>query len=401
MSSKKIWILCGTILAVAAVVIVIIFLTEPTAQSEAATRETAMLVSVEEVDKGNFTPVIVATGTVRPVEDVSLSPLVSGQVIRRDDSFVPGGFVKKDEVLLQIDPSDYRNTLELRKSELQQVRTELQTEMGRQKIAQQDLELIGGDTLSQDQKELVLRQPQLDAIKARIRSAEAAVDQAQLNLNRTTIRAPFDSHIINQNVTVGSQVAPGDDLGRLVGAEFYWVNVTVPVNKMKWLSFAENRGEQGSMVKIKNASAWGEEESRNGYLDQQIGALDNQTRLARILIKVPDPLGFEGEETEAPKMIIGSFVEAHINAQPVENVVRLSRDFIRNNETVWVMKDGKLDIREVKILLNDAQYAYISEGLEDGELVVTTNISTVTDGARLRTEKDSMATEAMENSEME
>lgn len=388
MSTKKILIICGGILLVAAAITVLIFLTEPSAKSEGATKQMAMLVEVQPAEKGDFTPVLVATGTVQPVEDVMLSPLVSGEIVRRDPSFTPGGFVSKGEVLLQIDPSDFRNTLELRKSELQQAETNLQVEMGRQEVAEQDLELLGIDSLSPNQKSLVLRKPQLNSVEANLKSAKASVQQAQLNLSRTTIKAPYDAHILSQNVTIGSQVTPGDNLGRLVGTDYYWVNLTVPVNKIKWLQFPDTDSEKGSPVKILSSSAWNKGEFREGYLYKQVGALDDQTRLARILVRVPDPLA-KNSEKDKPELMIGSFVEAHMQAEEIKDVVRMNRDFLRSNNTVWVMQDGELRIRDLDILLSDSKYVYIKSGLEDGDKVVTTNLSTVSNGIKLRTEKDS------------
>ena len=350
-----------------------------------------MLVDVIPAKKGTFKPVIEATGTVQPVEDVNLSPLVSGQIIRRDPAFTPGGFVKKNQVLLQIDPADYRNTLELRKSEFMQSQTTLDTEMGRQQIAEQDLQLIADDSLfgsnplSQEERQLVLRKPQLNAVKATIGAAKAAVDQANLNLERTTIRAPFDAHILSQNVTKGSLVAQGDILGRIVGTESYWVMATVPVSKLQWLRFPNQNSDEGAAVRIENSSAWAEDAYREGYLDRQIGALDNQTRLARVLVKVRDPLATSKELAGKPKLMIGTFVEVNIQAEPLSNVVRLSRSYVRGNETVWVMKDNKLEIRKVKIVMTDDTYAYISDGLEDNEQIVVTDLSTVSNGIGLRT----------------
>lgn len=382
MNKKKILIICVGILAVAAVVTYIIFSSEPTAKSESATKEMAMLVEVKTVEEGEFTPTFVATGTVEPVEDIVLSPLVGGQVLRRAEAFVPGGFVKRGTVLLQIDPADYRYALELKKAELRQAETELEMEMGRQEVAQQDLELIGGDSLSGQEKSLVLRKPQLNAVKARIQSARAAVDQAQVNLNRTTITAPFDAHILSQNVTAGSQVAPGDNVGRLVGSDSYWIELTVPVSTLRWLKFPKKAGEKGSMVKIKNNSAWPEGEFREGYLAKHVGALDNETRLARVLIRVPDPLAYS---SEGPELMIGAFVEVRLKGQPIKDVTRLERDYVRTNNTVWVKEKGELMIREVDILLQDADHAYITQGLKEGDTVVTTNLSTVTNGIPLRT----------------
>ena len=372
----------------------LIFFTEPEAQSEGATIETAILVDVVTTEKGTYAPTIVATGTVQPVEDVILSPLVPGQIVRRDPAFTPGGFVQKGEVLLQIDPSDYRNTLELRKSELLQSETALATEMGRQQIAEQDLELINNDSLfgdnplSDNETQLVLRQPQLNAVKANIEAARASMNQAQLNLDRTTIRAPFDAHILSQNVTVGSQVSQGDDLGRIVGTDSYWVLATVPVSRLQWLKFPESGKEKGSMVRIENPSAWPSGAHREGYLDRQIGALDNQTRLARVLVRVDDPLATSDQLQGAPKLMIGTFVEVNIQADSIPNVVRLDRDLIRSNQTAWVMKDNLLEIRELDIILTDNQHAYIKSGLEDGDKVVSTNLSTVTNGVELRTRSE-------------
>lgn len=392
MSTKKILIICFGILLLAVIVTYFIFSTEPTASSEGATKKTAMLIDVVKAEQGNFKPVIEATGTVQPVEEVMLSPQVSGQVIRRSPEFIPGGFVKKGAVLLQIDPSDFRNTLELRKSDLLQAKTDLNMEMGRQEVAEQDLELAGVDSLSANQRSLVLRQPQLDAIKARVKAAEAAVAQAELELSRTTIRAPFDAHILSQNVTVGSQVTPGDQLGRLVGSEQYWVNLTVPVDKLQWLSFPKSNNETGSTVQIRN-SGWPKDIYRTGYLDKQVGALDDQTRLARVLVRVNDPLAREDTTNIQRELIIGGFVEAEVQAREIENVVRLNRDYLRTNQTVWVNEEGELSIREVEIILTDAKYAYISKGLEQGENIITTNLSVVSEGAKLRTKAPETSSE--------
>ena len=390
MSTKKIVIICIGILVLAAVITSFIFLSEPTAQKEGATREMAMLVNVTEAEAGNFSPLLIATGTVEPVEDVILSARVGGEVNRRSPAFVPGGFVKKGDLLLQIDPSDYRNNLELRRSELLQAKTDLDVEMGRQEVAEQDLELVGGQSLTPEEQALVLRQPQLNAVKARIKAAQAAVDQAQLELARTSIKAPFDAHILTQNVTTGSQVAPGEDLGRLVGTEKYRVILSVPVSRLQYLRFPNSENRKGSSVRIRNTAAWPADTYRTGHVASQVGALDNQTRLARILVEVPDPLA-QDKAVGKPELIIGTFVESLIEGNEIEDVVRLDRDYLRDNDKVWVMQDGKLFIREVDVLLTDSQYAYITEGLEHGEKVITTNLSTVAEGAAVRTEADTTA----------
>lgn len=383
------FIICVIILLMAAAAVYYIFSTEPTAQSEGTVKRTAMLVSVDTVFEGNFQPEFVATGTVQPEEEVQLNSMVMGQVVEKSPDFIPGGLVRKGDLLLKIDPSDYQIQLELRKSELLQAQSDLMVEQGRQYIAEQDLALVGGDSLSEDQKSLVLRKPQLEAIKAQISFAQASYDQARLNLDRTLITAPFDAQVITQEVNIGSRVGVSDDLGRLVGVNHYWVNVTLPVDKLKWISIPHNGHGRGAQATIRNTTSWPAGEVRTGRLHRQIGILDEQTRLARVLIRVEDPLVRQSRHDGLPRLLIGEFVEARIKGDMVNDVVRLNRDFLRNNQTVWVMEEGKLSIRKPTILLLDDEYAYISEGLSDGEFVVTTNLSTVTEGIPLRTESDS------------
>ena len=384
MNSKKRLLICAGVLLAAGAVTLLIFLTEPTASRSGAVKATAMLVDVTTVRRGTFNPTIRAMGTVKPSQDVILSPRVSGQIAERSASFTPGGYVEEGQALLQIDPADYENVLQQRQSDLSQVVSDLNIEQGRQNVAEQDYQLLA-DTLSDENQALVLREPQLAAVQARVEAARAAVDQAQLNLQRTTIRAPFDAHILSRNVTRGSQVAPGDNLGRLVGLDTYWVETTVPLSKLRWIELPDAGQRNGSTAMIRNRAAWREGEYRQGRVYKLVGALEDQTRMARVLVSVPDPHAYRSENASAPQLMIGSFVEVRIQAQALSDVIRLNRDYVRKDNTVWVMDDeNRLRIRDVDIAFRDADYAYITGGLEDQAQVVTTNLSTVVDGSRLR-----------------
>jgi RND family efflux transporter MFP subunit len=385
MNWKKTFFISGGILAIAVGVTALIFSTEPTAEQAGATRATPMLVDVIEVERDDYRPTIEAMGTVRPSQEVNLSPRVSGEVETLSDAFTPGGYVEKGEQLLQIDSSDYRNTLEQRKSELRQARADLNIEMGLQDVARQDYRLFA-DTLSEENKALFLRRPQLESVRSSVESAQAAVDQAQLNLDRTKIKAPFNAHILTRNINVGSQVSTGEILGRLVGLDSYWVEATVPVSKLRWITIPEGNEQNGAEVRVRNRTAWPLGTYRQGRLFRLIGTLEDQTRMARVLVTVPDPQAYKTDDPNVPRLILGSFVEVHIKADALEDIIRLNRNYVRDDDTVWVMQDGELNIRDVKIIFRDARYAYIESGLSEGDQIVTTNLSTVSKGAPLRLE---------------
>jgi len=346
-----------------------------------------MLVEVTGLERGTFRPMITAMGTVRAEQEIVLSPRVSGEIVSISDSFTPGGFVAEGEILLRIDPADYEVSLMQRQSDLRQAIGELELELGRQDLARKDYEELEG-TISSEYKTLVLRAPQLDTAKARVEAAQAAVRQAELELERTLIRAPFAAHIINREAHVGSQVSPGDSLGRLVGIESYWVEASVPVSDLRWIEFPATPERTGSHARIRNRSAWPEDIFRSGEVYSLIGALENQTRLARVLLTVADPLSHEPQSSGLPPLMVGSYVEARIEGKPIEDVIRMDRDFLRQNDTVWLKQDGVLKIRDVEIVFRDPDYVYIRTGLDADDLVVTTNLATVIEGSALRLEGD-------------
>jgi RND family efflux transporter MFP subunit len=388
-------IACLAILATSAAAVVVINQTEPTAQQINATRKSAALVETVTVRRGTHSPRLVVLGTVEPAQEILLSPRVSGQIIELSPKFVPGGMVHDGDMLLRIDPADFENALSIRESELQQAEASLEIEEGRQILAEKELALLG-DTIDETDRALVLREPQLASIQAEVNAAKAAVQRAKLDLERTKVVAPFAAQILSRSVNVGSQVAPGDELGQLVGIDEYWIQASVPIRSLRWIQFPDTEGQEGSEVKIRDADAWGPDIERPAHVTRMIGSLDQRTRLARVLIAVSDPLGLE---SDLPPLILDTLIEAEIEGRPIENVVRLSREYVRERDTVWVMKEDALEIRETEIDFRDAKYAYVRKGLESGDVVVTSTLATVADGVGLRQVGDSRESSGRSNSE--
>lgn len=391
-SFRTTMLICLLLMLVGGALVLFIYATQPEAEREAAVRETAMLVSVTRPEAGTFRPTIVATGVVRPAREVTLRPRVNGQVAELSSQFVPGGYVEAGETLVRLDESDYRNTLRQRESELAQAQADLAIEKGRQDVAQRDYEQTGRE-LSEDNRALVLREPQRNRVEAQIASARAAVEQARLDLDRTRLTAPFDAHVVSRAVNQGSQVSAGDELGRLVGVDTYWVEATLPVSRLGRLAFPGDDEETGSAVEIRSPAAWQAGTSRRGHLFRLIGELDEQTRMARVLVSVDDPHARQSDSEDTPRLMIGAYVECRIQGRPIRDVVRVRRDYIRNNDTIWLMRDERLVINEVDIVFADDEYAYIRDGVRADDRVVTTHLATVEDGVRLRLEGEGDGTE--------
>ncbi len=383
--------ICAVLLAAGAATLWLIFNTEPGAEREDAVRQTAMLVDVTRPESGAFRPVIQALGSVRPAQEVALRSRVSGEVTELSPHLVPGGFVKAGETLLRIEDADYRNTLLQRQSELEQAIAALELEQGRALQAEREyreLKADRGEELQPANLALVLREPQVRSAEAVVTAARAAEAQARLNLERTTLRAPFDAQVVSRTINLGSQISAGEALAQLVGLDEYWVEATVPLDKLRWLVFSDRdraeHGEGGSPVLVHHRNAWPEDEVREGVLDQLVGQLEAGTRLARVLVVVKDPLSRQPANEGKPSLIIGAFVDTRIEGREITGALKLPREYIRQGDTVWLVREGALAIQPVDVVFQDATYAYIGEGLSAGDQVITTNLATVKEGIRLR-----------------
>ncbi|MFP4156738.1 MAG: efflux RND transporter periplasmic adaptor subunit [Opitutales bacterium] len=389
---KRTWILCGSILLAAILILTLIFSSEPVAERETATLSRAMLVEVIPAEYGRFRPIIVETGTVAAAREVQLAPEVDGRILELHPDFTPGGFIEAGESVLSIDPADFQYALSQRKNELRQAQTELALEMGRQQVARRDFELLG-QRLPEGTNDLVLREPQLAAAKTQVEAAEAALEQAQLNLDRTELRSPFDAQILGRSVNLGSQVSRGMPVAEIVGIEQYWVMATVPPSKLPFIEFPQADEPGASVELVKRATADGAV-SRTGRLYRLVGALEPNTRLAKVVVEVEDPLSRSEASAGKAPLLIGEFLEVRITGKTLKDVARMPIDYLRKNDTIWVMNQAdKLEIRRPEILFKDARYAYLRSGLEGGERIITSSLSRVTEGAELRIETAGPSTE--------
>ncbi len=390
------------VLLIGAGILYRIYTTEPEATRETAKKKTPMLVEVTTPSSGTFRPRIKAMGNVRPAKDIILRPRVRGEILEISENFTPGGYLEKEETVVRLDPADYKYTLQQRKNELQKARSELKLEKGRKNVAESEYKSIKEQLSEETNQELVLRKPQLESARADVELAQTAVNQAKLDLQRTSIEAPFHAHVLTRDVNVGSQVAAGDRLARLVGVKRFWVDVRIPLSTLRWIRIPDDpSGEVQSSVQIRDRNSWPENTFRTGRLYKRVSMVGDQSRMAKILVEVPDPLARLDKNENKPELLIDAPVQVVIKGKEITNAVRLNRDYLRKENTVWVMSDGKLDIRSVEVKMRDSEYAYIRSGLESSDQVVKTGLTTITDGAPLRTspgdENTGMDTEAKRN----
>jgi len=345
----------------------------------------ARLVEVEPVHFSRHQTIIEAMGVVQPAKQVDLRALVSGATMDVSPELIPGGRFRRGEVLLQIDPADYDLAIRQRASEVTRAQNALTIEMGQQAVAKREYELLGEDIAAQD-RELVLRQPQLATAQATLASAEAALAQARLSRQRTTVVAPFNAIVKARYVDVGAQVSASTALAALVGTDEYWVQGAVPVDQLKWINVPRSASQQGSIARVYCEAEWGKGVYRLGSVIRVASDLEEQGRMARVLISVDDPLAVKGENAREPSMLVGTYARAEIEGITIDSVALIDRNAIRDGDRVWIMDDrDKLEIRPVEIVYRGVDHVCVAHGVREGERLVTTDLNAAVVGMPLRT----------------
>jgi RND family efflux transporter MFP subunit len=334
------------------------------------------LVEVKQIDYAPHRFTVNGMGTVLAAKEINLTPGVGGEIISMHDKMVPGGFFAKDDVLADIDPLDYELAVKRLQSEVAKVQNELELEMGNQRISQKEFELLGQE-VSETEKKLMLREPQLAMQKATLDGAKATLAQAELNLKRTRIKAPFNGVVLSRSVNIGARVSESTVLARLVGTDEFWLKLAIPTDQLKWITFpADDKNRQGSRVRIFLRQTAKEDNFLIGRVVRLAADVEEQGRMAAVYVSVSDPLSLLPENREKPQLLLGSFVRAEIEGSQLASVVAINRDYLREGDRVWLMNgDNTLEIREVDIIAKNNDLIFIGPGLADGEKLIVSGLS--------------------------
>lgn len=352
--------------------------TAPTANRKPP-EKAARLVTVDTVKAGSHSVELLGYGIVQAEQQITLQAQVSGSVKKIGANFVPGARFKKGDVLAELDNTDYRIELQTAEAALAQARANLTSEQGNQVVAQSDFELL---KLNVDEREkaLILRKPQLEAARATVQTAQAGVDRARVNLERTLLRAPFDGVVVSRQASIGAQVSPSTALGVLASSQNFWISVAVPQADLKWINFPAE-GKAGSTVCVNDASSTSTACHKGRVLNLQTSVQDNG-RQAQVLVEVP-----RSTDENLQPLLISQYVKVRFRGVTLDNVYRLAPSSVHDNK-VWINDQGELDIRPVNIAFRAADHVLVDQGLKDGDQVITSNIASPVNRMPVRTAQD-------------
>ena len=352
----------------------------------------APAVEVERVRLEAGPLLVEATGSARALREVNLSSEVAGRIMRTSPVFVDGGRFRKGDILVKLDSTDYVNAVTAARAQVTQ--RQFDVIVAREEVAaardefRRMQERLSGNTArpgaaaaglepdTTDLGSLLFREPQLRLAEAALAAARAAFRDAEARLERTRIRAPFDGQVRTKRVDVGTYATPGMVLAEVFDTDM--AEITVPLTQ----------AQVGLVPALESgAAAWGRIPVRvtngrggawDGLLHRSAGALSSESRTLTAIVRVASPYD------QTPPLRVGTFVNVSIAAQQLGPHVRLREDRIRDGDTVWVLEGDRLRMRPVNVLTIQNGTAIITEGLSDGDAVITTGLVVVSDSMQVR-----------------
>jgi RND family efflux transporter MFP subunit len=325
--------------------------------------------------------VLSAMGSVVPAREMILKTRVPGQIQSVHPEFIGGGLISAGEKVLKIDPTDYELAIARAESDVANARYQLKVEMGYQDVARREWSLLGpGQAVDSQEEELALRKPHLAKAQSDLAAAQADLAQARLDLARTDVMAPFNAIVRKKNVVVGSQVTAQDALAELVGTDQYWIQVSLPVERLTWIRIPKTNRDQGAAATIFYRG-----NQRQGRVARLLSDLESEGRMARVLVTIQDPLHLAAKGRESgPPLLIGEYVRVEIKGQQLEDVYRIPRSALRDNNTIWTLTDANtLKIMPVTTIWSDADSVLVRNGIVPGQHLIVSDLSIAVDGMTL------------------
>lgn len=333
------------------------------------------VVKVIEVNPQTIRLTVDSQGTIAPRTQSELVPEVSGRVVEVSPALAAGGHFRKGDILLRIDDADYRTALSRAQATVQRSQAEL--ELARFEHDRQ-MQLEGQQLASRSQFQQAERT--LKVAMAAVSEANTALKQAERDLRRTELRAPFDGRVRNERADVGQFIQRGTSIGTLYASDTVEVRLPVADRQLAFLNIPF--GYQGDIDSpdaprvTLSAEFAGKKLKWEGTIVRTEAEIDAQTRMVNVVAQI--------RTNNDPQLSVGLFVAAKIQGREVDDVIVLPRAALRGNDRVLVVdSDDRMYHRDITPLRLYEDKVIVQSGLLAGERVCVSPIQTVIDGMRV------------------
>lgn len=397
----------------------LLLVTAPEVESVAPEKALPVVRTID-VEPGDVRMWVRSQGTVAPRTESALVPEVSGRVTWVSPVMVSGGFFTEGEPLLRIDPRDYEAALARARAEV--ARAEGEAVHARSELKRQ-LGLARSKANSPSQLSNARRAERVAS--AALEAAEVSLEQAERDLARTEIVAPFDGRVRDEHVDVGQFVSRGAPIATLYATDFAEIRLPLADRQLAYVDLPGLRGftesTDGPEVRLRAHFA-GVLHTWTGRIVRTEGEIDTQSRMVHVVARVEDPYGIAraragrleepgdepgdgaddasdsaadahtdaapgsaGVRDERAPLAVGLFVHAEIAGQLAKGVLVVPRSTVRDGERILVVDpDDRLHFRPVDVLRIDRDQVLIRAEVRESERIVVSPIQVVVEAMKVR-----------------
>ena len=323
-------------------------------------------------------------GRVQPRTEGELVAQVSGQIIEVSPNFRDGGFFEAGEILLTIDPRDYRIQVDIAAAELANAQVNLQEQQALADQAKKDRAILQKRGIASD---YALRKPQLAAASSQIDAAKAKLQQAELAVERTRVKAPYAGRILSRSVDRGVVVSANQSLARIYATDRVEIRLPLKNSELPFVELPESYRNGGRepdrlpVVTITNRLG-NRPEQWPATLVRTAGAIDEQSQQLYVTAQVEHPYADSGDGRRPLK--IGQFVTAEIEGRTLPQAIVIPNAAIYQGSYVYLFVNGVLQRREIEVAWQNSREAVIGSGLKAGDELVLTPLGQVSSGTPVR-----------------
>jgi multidrug efflux pump subunit AcrA (membrane-fusion protein) len=354
MKKRQIIIIAVAVLIVVAAKLVSDVVGTPKERPKPQPKEKINTVFVDTVALSDIPIIVESTGRLQAVDRIELYSEVQGAMLPDGGRFRAGTSFRKGETLFSIRADDQRAAVISSRSNFLQ---NLSTVMPDIRLDHEESYPAWNTFLSDADAETgvpILPDNMSESLERfltgrGILSSYYAMRNAEAQLAKYTIRAPFSGVLTEASVIPGSVVRTGTRLGLFLRPEVYELEVAVDASTIHYL-------EIGQMVELSKADS---EQRFNGEIVRVNKALDPSTQLCSFFVKVSDPA-----------LQDGMYLQAQVQAATIEGAFRVSRSTLLDQQAVYVVQDSLLRRQEVEVLHTNSGSTVI-RGLKDGQVVLS------------------------------
>ncbi len=331
---------------------------EATAQEEEEKEvaDNRPIVSVATLEPIDHQVTLTGFGEVVPLESTSLAAQVSGEIQNWNENFVAGGIVKRGEVLFTIEQAPYESAVLQAEAQVSIAEATLVEELARQKVAEREAKNLPANQVS----DLYLRKPQVISARAQLKSAEASLRTAKLNLDKTLVKSPYDALVVSRDIGSGQFVNAGSRVAELNNIER--AEIMVPIAGFDSPFLANELTGLGAIVTTQGRNTV----DRGGVIHRSLGLVDRDTRMQHLVVRVNDPYAINANK---PVLIFGHYVKVTFRGRVLEDVYKIPQSLVTNNRVWLVDEEDKLTSVEVNVIRDEGKYFFIDSGLKQSDRV--------------------------------